>query len=458
MLWNSLSDEKFGDQLTSRVKDRKEIQAAFQLFIQSHQKKPLVTSNVGKIVIHADKLLRFPRNILSDFDASKTMIISAGINTLRDKKTTLISNKKRKKVRALTTIQIVTKKNVKQKAENTKRHNSIPVISLNDYTSNTEKSVKQLQNKARAIFKSHKNHPLYTNTNFQNIFLDNISEIIKRIEQCKSFLNRVPVSCIVVSTTHSYISRIISIVASERGIPTICMQHGIISAEFGYLPKIATIDAVYGNFEVDWYKKLGASMDSLEVIGHPRFDQAFHRPKINRSKFERHLGLDRNKKTLMVVIRNNQDVNRWRTLIKTISEKVNVNILIKNYPSKLPHSLTNEFPFAYSTKNYDLYDIIPNVDCVVAYSSTVGLEVMLAGKPLFILNETFPGYTGYYDGLEGMVHADPHKLGKLIIKYFINPKWKNYAETKRIKFLSHAYPDFSMSGERLKKLINRLTS
>jgi len=430
VLWDNLYNEKFINQLNSRVTERREIQEVFQKFIQTHQREPLVKNGSGKVVLHVDKLLRFPRMTLDNyFDASETIIITAGNNKFKNKKQISIPG-------AL----------------------QIPIHYLGDYTIDTKKAVIEIQNKAREIFNSYKNHHLYKDTNFQNMFLTNISQIIDRIEQSKSFLERVSVSCIVVSTTHSFVSRILALVATERGIPTICMQHGIISGEFGYLPKIALVDAVYGNFEADWYKEAGAPEGSIEIIGHPRFDQAFLYHKITRSQFDLHLGINANQRKLLIVMRDNQDIDRWRTLIRTISKEVNVNILIKNYPSKHPHILVEEFPFVHSTKNYDLYDILPNVDCVVSYSSTVGLEAMLANKTVFILNEEFPGYSGYYNNLDEMVQTDPRKLGELIKKYFNDPNWHIDAQKKREEFLKYAYPDVSMSGERLKKLINRMTS
>lgn len=427
VLWENLYDKKFIEQLNSRVTNRREIQEVFQKYIQSHQRKLLIKNGNEKVVLHVDKLLRFPRMTFDDyFDVSETLILTAG-------------KSKSKKISIPGALQI-------------------PIDYLGDYTIDTKEAVIDIQKKAQAVFNSYKKHHLYNDTKFQNMFLTIVSEIIERIEQSKNFLDSVSVSCIVVSTTHSFISRILTLVAAEKGIPTICMQHGIISGEFGYLPKIATIDAVYGNFELDWYEKGGAPKGSIEIIGHPRFDQAFSHQNITRSQFDLNLGINANQKTLMIVMRDNQDIDRWRTLIRTISKEINVNILIKNYPSKRPHALAEEFPFVYSTKGYNLYDILPNVDCVVSYSSTVGLEAMLANKPVFILNEEFPGYSGYYNSLDELVQTNPRKLGALINKYFNDPNWHIYAEKKREEFLKYAYPDVSMSGERLKKLINRITS
>ncbi|WP_163537028.1 hypothetical protein [Gracilibacillus sp. YIM 98692] len=540
---NELKDKNYIRKLKHRVNDPKEFQEVFNHFIQSHQ-KPLVKNKHGKVVIHVDKLLRFPPHTLNDFlDPSNTILLTKGKKTSsprnkskvkktsgkksrsrkpapstnkksQAKKTAPSTNNKRtvkktsssiqnkrknakkqslnsknkkyrsgsnmkaikarpsstnpinKKMKAvsLTNAEKQRKKNyaVKKRNNAVKKNTSLqkrfPYDHLFNYAIDTNKSAAQVQNQARKMLKAYKGHHFYKNKKFQTWFLNNIATVINHIEMTKNFLNKVPISCIVVSTTHSFINRILALVAAEKGIPTICMQHGIISSELGYIPKIATVDAVYGNFERDWFKKVGAPDQSTEVIGHPRFDEVFASPKMTRTQFNRKLGLDPKKKTLMIAARGSEDDDKWRTLIQTISKKINLNILIKNYPSKTPHKLTKEFSFVYPTQGYTIYDIFPHVDAVVTYSSTVGLEAMLAQKSVFILNTNFSGYTGYYKRLGKLVQADPRILAKLIISYFTNRQISSYAANTRKKFLAYAYPNLSKSGARLKNLINKLTT
>lgn len=430
-IWNKLSENQLTESFKNKVRDQKEFQEAFNQFVRSHEKKGSVQSKYGKVVVHVDKLLRFPPNTFKYFSPSNTIkVISLSKKNEKKMNSTILKNK---------------------------LNNSIPIYYLNTYSSNIEKEVIQLQNQAEDMIQSFKEHDLYMDVNFQTWFLKKIVTIVEQIDMSYNFLQDVSVSCIVVSSTHSYISRILALVAAEEGIPTICMQHGIISSELGYIPKIATIDAVYGNFELDWYKRLGVPTHSLEIIGHPRFDQAFTRSTITRNKFNSSLRLDPKKKTLMIVVRDKSNMDSWRILIQTISKKLALNVLIKNYPSKQPHPLTKEFPFVHSTQHYSLYDIFPNVDAVAAYSSTVGLEAMIANKSVFILEERFIGYTGYYSILGKLVQTDPSKLGEIILKYFTNPQFKTYAVNQRRKFLRYMYPDTSNSGERLVNVINRIT-
>src|SRR5690606_38553025 len=131
---------------------------------------------------------------------------------------------------------------------------------------------------------------------FQRTLLKQIADIINRIEEVYNFLKKVSISCIVISNPH-YINRILAFAAAENGIPTICMQHGIVGKS--YTPKIATIDAVYGEFERRWYMNLGIPKNALEMIAHPKFDQLLTRKKLSKSEFYKRFGLDTRKNTLL---------------------------------------------------------------------------------------------------------------------------------------------------------------
>ncbi len=419
--WQALYDDKFDEQLKHHVVDQKEIQDVFQAYIQSHQKQALVKNKHGKVLVNYDTILRFPQKTFDDyFDHSKTLILRVGPD------------------------------------ENHKAISKIPTIYLNDYKIDTLEAIIQLQYETKTLFKTYRGHHLYKDTNFQKVFMKKIVDIVHYIEQSVRLLDDISVSCIIVSSTHGYISRVLALVAMEKGIPVICMQHGIIANEFGYIPKIATIDAVYGHYETSWYQRIGVPKESLAIIGHPRFDQAFQTPTVAKLKFHNQLGLDTCRKTLLIVVRGNRNIVKWRNLIRTISEKLHLNILIKDFPGNPPHPLTKEFPFVHSTKTYRLYDILPNVDGVVSYPSTVALEAMLVNKPVFILNRKHPNNTGYYDDLDELVQTDPIKLGELVVKLFNDQKYSKYVKDKREDFLQIAYPNISLSGERLKKLMNRL--
>lgn len=111
----------------------------------------------------------------------------------------------------------------------------------------------------------------------------------------------------------------------------------------------------------------------------------------------------------------------------------------------------------FTTKGLDLYNIFPHVDVVVAYSSTVALEAMLAEKHVFILKDDFEGYTNYFANLGNIVQSDPNQLAPYIAKYLSRPHFREEVENRRKNFLQYAYPQTKKSNDRLKELIEKLT-
>ncbi|MFG6150051.1 hypothetical protein [Halobacillus sp. B23F22_1] len=430
---NRMEENSFTQLLKNKAESNVDIQSRFNQYIHKHTSQKRSSNKNGKVIIHdVYNLIRFPNPILNKyFSPSKTLMI-----------------KERK---------ILPKDKGYLKKE---KAGKIPVQYFDEYTNSdpsVEQSISKVRREVKRICKTQASHPLYSDQKFQKVLLMQLGKIIHRIEQAMMLFQTETVSCVIVPSTHYPESRTLTIVAAKQGIPTICMQHGIISSEFGYLPKIAAVDAVYGEFEKVWYKQKGIEDSAVKIIGHPRFDQIYLNTPVKREEFEKQLGLDSNKKTVLVVVRGNKDLPRWKLLINSLVKKGSFNILIKDFPSIQPHQLTKEIVEALPAQNFDLYDILPNVDAVVVYSSTVGLEAMLAEKPVFILSEEFPGHTGYYYGLGGLVHSNPSSLADIVHRYFSRKDMQKYEKAVREKFLSTAYATNQLSGKRLVNLIKQLT-
>ncbi|WP_099354151.1 CDP-glycerol glycerophosphotransferase family protein [Fredinandcohnia onubensis] len=429
-LLNALHDESFGKYLNNLTESTEEVQSKFDSFINLHKSEKLVNRKDGKVVLHdVANLLRFPeQTIIQHFDPSNTIM-------LRDRK-------------MITT-------NSKEKNESL----GLPTYYLNQYLENSGEQAGIVKNTQSAIkiINTYNKHPLFSDKGFQQVLCNQIEKTIKLINGSRKFLNSVPTSCILFASTHYPESRTLALVAAEMGIPTICMQHGIISSEFGYFPKIATVNAVYGKFEVDWYRQMGVKDQSVEVIGHPRFDLIFKSPSLSKNQFQKNIGLDPKKNTILMIVRGEKDIDRWREFIQALLRKTDVNIIVKDYPSTKPYKLTKEYSSVFPTMNVELYDIIQNVDAVVTYHSTVGLEAMLADRPVFVLNNEFSAPSGYFNSLGKLIQEDPVKLAKQVINY-LNGKLVNYEQRIRMNFLSYNYSQDTTSGERIKRLVNRLTN
>ncbi|SER76215.1 hypothetical protein SAMN04487944_109162 [Gracilibacillus ureilyticus] len=458
-IMQALKKTEYSNNLTSHVGTQKEFQQVFNQFVQSHtiqrSQKPK-----GKVVIHLDKLLRFPAAMMNQLDQKRTILLSNGKLTGQQ---TTVSNRVKRARKHATAVPIANTITVNQtKVKNNhpvnyKMANKMVTLSLENYGRDIGKDISLVQKQAKKLLDKYRDHHLYSHNAFRKWLLNNIKVVMLQIDATQKFLKHIAVSCVVVSTTHSYVNRILAVVAASKGIPSICMQHGIIASELGYLPKIATVDAVYGKYERDWFLNNGAPKGSVEVIGHPRFDQISQKSKVNRTIFQRKLGLNPKRKTVMIAVRGREDVEQWRRLILTLSKKIPLNIVIKNYPSRSPHELTKVFPHVHSTQNYHLYDIFANVDAVISYPSTVGLEAMISNKPVFILDKNVNGNTAYYQKLDHLMKKNTKELANQVINYFTKPSAKKLGDAKRQAFLQQAYMTEKRSMDRLIVLINRLT-
>ncbi|NIK12258.1 CDP-glycerol glycerophosphotransferase family protein [Alkalibacillus almallahensis] len=424
-VWKQLDTDTFAKQLTRRIDNQSKVQQLFDQYIQSQRKETRKANKSDRVLFINDQLLRIPPETLNHyFNPSKTVVV---------------------------------KTNQKKSPQDPSLN--MPVHYVNDYLPNVNTATTHMRLQVKKLLKSYKDHHLYQKPKFQKMLFNRMSTAINQIEICNNMLKDIPASCIVISSPNHF-SRVVTFVAAKRGISTICTQHGIIGNEFGYIPKIANIDAVYGQYEVDWYKALGVKEEALEITGHPRFDQAFQPSPISRATFDKSLGLNHNKKTLLVVVRGERNISKWETLLEKISasKEIKLNILLKDYPNTETHALERKFPFIKSSGSYDLYETLPHVDGVVSYPSTVGLEAMLVDKPVFIIQNRLLSYTGYFDELGELVQKDPEKLADLIIKFFYDPKWNKEVSEIRKKFIEYAYPDLGLSSERLHKLIKKFST
>ncbi|SER76187.1 Lipid-A-disaccharide synthetase [Gracilibacillus ureilyticus] len=427
--WARLSDPEFS-KIVKKQFSAKEVQQDFNRYIRSLKPTRISGSKYGKTVFIADRLLRFPKETFTKyFPRKETMVV-------------ITSNKSDKS---------------QLERDNAAYYErmGMPFQYLSKYKRKVHGSRTQIMLQLDRLFKKYKTNFIYRDEMFQNTFRVKIDATIKLLEMAEHLIDAEPIGCFVISSPNHY-GRVVAFAAAKKGIPTVCMQHGIIGNELGYIPKVATVDALYGQFDVDWYLQRGAKPGSLAIIGHPRFDQALKKAKYSRSRFAQLLGIDKSKKTLLLIVRESRNLKKWQQLIQQISKQLNVNILLRDFENDKVHPLMKQFPEIRSTKSMQLYDLLPRVDAVVSYTSTVALEAMLVGTPCYIMHSTIPGYSGYYDSLSPFIQKDPVPLSKLIIRFFEDGKQRQYAEAKRKKFLSYAYPQGVPSGKKLKKLIDRL--
>ncbi len=234
-LIKSLYDPAYTASLKNNLNDLSEIQQKFYMEKATIQ-RPFKKNDSGKILLHdVYDLLRFPNHTFYHyFDKTKTLILQ---DTSSQKKG-------------------------KQYLVDLKGYS---IQNFNSYKRDLTEPIDKLKKRSQKILSKYPNHLVYHDSTFRKRLLMQIATTVNRIEEAGNLFRKVPISTVIVPSTHYPQSRTLVFVAAGYGIPTICMQHGIISSEFGYIPKIADIDAVYGQFEINWYQQNGINKKDLEM-------------------------------------------------------------------------------------------------------------------------------------------------------------------------------------------------
>ncbi|RYD03470.1 hypothetical protein N752_20025 [Desulforamulus aquiferis] len=412
-LREEMSDPEFKKHLNSRILDMAHIQPQYEQWIKP-LKMPIETKP-GKTLLNYDYLRFSENNYIKYFDAKQTIIFA------RWKR---------------------------------KDYLGIPVHYINDYKVDVSESINSLLEKANILFKLVDKHPVFGNQYFRTSFLERIRHMVQFIAAVNRYLKENIISCVVVGTTEDLLSRVLTIIATYLGIPSICMQHGLLGGDEAYIPVFSTKVAVYGEYEKDWYLKRGLVEDRIAITGHPRFDDIFTQEHLPKEEFLKLYKLNPKKKTVLCATQPNY-VKQWNELIDILAQNPLLEIVLKPHPwelSRKPESklmdnyyeLDNKYESVklISKKGVNLYDILSNVDMVITNLSTVGLETVLAGKPLFMLSDR---EFDYYERLKDYTFTEPAELAKYLTKFIRYKKLQEIAKERGKEFLDYAYPQ-KLSG------------
>ncbi|UOQ44119.1 CDP-glycerol glycerophosphotransferase family protein [Halobacillus salinarum] len=407
-----------------KVLHRKQLQPEFEKIIRLGVKdKPYRKNNKGKIILYDELNLRFaPENYLQYFNSSTTEIL--------------------------------------RYEGNDESHQWLPIDYLTNYTIKTDILIKKFQTQARRIFSKYVSHPIFKLPSFQKHILDReIPEVMRYLTKIMVFLSKKPVSCIVIGGEGDYFSRTLAVAAKIKQIPTITLQHGMLSADRGWVPITSPIVGSYGNCERLFYQNAGIPANRIEIMGHPRYDGIFTNIPKKKAEVYKKLGLSVHKKTVLIATQYILDFNQLSALVKYLLEDNEIQIVIKPHPMELRTGKWKRyegFKARYNTirlieDSSVLYDLMPNVDLVCVYYSTVGIEAMLYGTPVVYLNRnTFDGAN--YGFIRGLMQSDSLALSKIIFKLLRDEEYYQRIKLSIKKVIANIYPA-QLSCAKLSELI-----
>ncbi|KHL93561.1 hypothetical protein QW71_22985 [Paenibacillus sp. IHB B 3415] len=341
----------------------------------------------------------------------------------------------------------------------------IPNVCIGNYKRETGCASEELIRIAASIVAEHAGHPAFGNPFFSQTFLKRIPGIVDAIDTVVHLYDQIPIAVVIMGTTEDVVSRTLAIVAGMKGIPSVCLQHGILMGEEAFIPVFSSHIGIYGEYEKKWYVDRGLEEKRIAVIGHPRYDDIFNSPQPSKAAFIETYDLDPNKITLLLATGPNLDADKIQTLITELAANEKFQLIIKPHPwelSKKLISIYTDLELKYNSvhvikdRKVDTRDLIMNSDGVIATLTTVALEGLLFNKPVFVYRfvQANREYE-YYNSLDNYVQKEPAELTQIVSKYYSSNKEKLNYEAVKNKFLLNSYTT-QHSGRELSNLINQL--
>ncbi|UQZ36960.1 hypothetical protein C2I18_27555 [Paenibacillus sp. PK3_47] len=341
----------------------------------------------------------------------------------------------------------------------------IPNLYIGNFKGDTRSAAEELVQSAASIFAKYEEHPAYGHPFFSQTFIKRIPGIIDTIETVFNLYDQNPVGAVLIGTTEDVVSRSLAIIGGMKGIPGICLQHGILMGEEAFIPVFSSHVGVYGEYEKAWYVTRGLEEQRIAVIGHPRYDEIFASTRQPDPAIFEAFDLDPDKITLLVATGPQLDARKIQTLVTELVAGGQFQVIIKPHPWELSKKLISLYTdleqkhksvHVIQDRKVDTRDLILHSDGVIATLSTVALEGLLFNKPVFVYYFiTANREYDYYNTLENYIQNEPEELINTVSLYFTTEEEKlKYEEVKK-RFLLHSY-QVRHSGEELLHLIHQL--
>ncbi|KQL48730.1 hypothetical protein AN963_02720 [Brevibacillus choshinensis] len=341
---------------------------------------------------------------------------------------------------------------------------------MKNYMGDTSSIWSELSAESGKLLDQMKAHPIYSEHGFKALVFDRqFPAFLHCLYYIEKFFDEVPISCLFVGTTTDAFSRILCVAAGQKGIPSICMQHGLIGIEESFMPVYSTKVGVTGNYEREWYRNRGVPEHRIAITGHPKFDWIFYEPRMPLATFQQIHGLDPRKKSILIATEPGADPMLIHDFIKTVYQLSSPELLLKPHPHEFAFQTLNmydplflSFPSLKLVTGMNAHDVLYNCDVtLVVEQSTIGLQGLLFNKPVLFLKNVqkqHPLYVAdFFDEMGRFSSSDARFLAAAAVD-LISPHSVFYHEyhNKRNEFVSSRYPT-KASMRAILELIHHLT-
>jgi CDP-glycerol glycerophosphotransferase (TagB/SpsB family) len=196
------------------------------------------------------------------------------------------------------------------------------------------------------------------------------------------------------------LGKVVGLVGKKAQVPTLNVQHGIRTDSPWIEDQFFDRFAVFGPQTAEVFVARGADPNIFVPVGVPRYDCLFRKQNLkSREAVAEELGFNPDRPVLLFASqrawgRMTPSVKR-ETLLTLLRawHRTDAELIIKlrdGQDDYIPAEAMKEIGWdrVIVTSEYNLYDLLNAVDIVTTAYSTVGLEAIALGKPLFIINLT----------------------------------------------------------------------
>jgi hypothetical protein len=264
----------------------------------------------------------------------------------------------------------------------------------------------------------------------QNLFVQIIfiSESTLSMARCK---------LVATAVDRSLLSRILCAIAKDMGIPSIGIQSQLMSVSPRYIRPAVDRMGVIDSSQIDIYRDLGASPDSLEVISSVNYIDRLR----TLDTYAREATIPADRRTILFAMQhsNADQMIAISTVLRDIAERHDVRLIVKPHPqqeSPLLHEVLRIFGQSKNasvlSKESDTYAAITQCGMVVGLNSNVLLESALIGKPVLVaaFNDLHPSIDYSILGV-ALKSLDPASLEQHIVDVIADgPLCRRLAETR----------------------------
>lgn len=236
------------------------------------------------------------------------------------------------------------------------------------------------------------------------------------IEMAKRMIEAEKPDLILLMNENGRFERALVIAGKLKGVPTLAVQHGIITpfqklyiyAQDEISPKgsvksphcpIPDITAVYGTYHKDLLTKVSAyPADSVVVTGQPRYDSLYHANKVySKEEFIRKYKINSNNKlvlwaTSFTTDTGGENIKNFKTVFGTIQSFKDITLIIKQHPMEECTQYIKDYLSNYNIstvitpRDSDTYEQLFVCDLMITKNSTTTMEAIALNKPVIVLN------------------------------------------------------------------------